>query len=305
MIYYKLVIKLLYFRKKIIRYLLNTYLPSLRGVKITCNSLSDGAGAVFLRIYTAIVYSAKIGAEYVHTPISTLEHNYNFDTKYEKKWEEYFRFLVQYKRIKNTDLIISINSFTQVFIYFIFYKYFYAKRIVFKYKFHNLDTIGLNPSEFISTNNILKSYLNIKKTNFENIPSLNIVIHVRRGDVSIKENYNRFTHNSEINLKIITLKNLLKNSTYIYKIHLISQGKIEDFLDITNVDCYHLGCDPIEDFDKMKNADILFTSKSSFSYLAAIFCSGVVIYEQFWLSPLRHWIESDKMDNIPHSIYKY
>jgi hypothetical protein len=138
--------------------------------------LSDGAGAVFLRIYTAIVYSDKIGAEYIHTPVLSLEHNYNFDFEYEKKWEEYFSFLDKFKKIKNKDIIISINSFTQLFKYFIFYRIFFSERIVFKYKFHNLDSIGLNQSEFIYINNILKKFLNINKYNFDNTNALNVVL---------------------------------------------------------------------------------------------------------------------------------
>ena len=302
----KIKVNILFFlRNELVNYMLNSYLPNLKNPKITCNSLSDGAGAVFLRIYTAIIYSHKIGGHYFHTPISSLEHNYYNDVEYVSKWEKYFGFLSNYSKIKQTDIIVSIDSFKQIFFYFIYYKFLYAKKIIFKFKFHHPAYINLNPSDFISLNQSLKNCIISNNEKLKNNGKLNIIIHIRRGDVSIDKNYNRFTHNQDINSKIIELKYILDDLELRYNFHLISQGSIKDFKNISNIDYYHLGLDPIADFDKMVNADILLTSKSSFSYLSAVFCSGLVIYEEFWLFPLDKWLTINQKSNLYNYLRKF
>jgi len=48
----------------------------------------------------------------------------------------------------------------------------------------------------------------------------------------------------------------------------------------------------------MATADALIISRSSFSYLAALFSKGIVIYYPFWHQPLKEWLISDMNGNI-------
>lgn len=74
-------------------------------------------------------------------------------------------------------------------------------------------------------------------------------------------------------------------------------NRIEDFDVIPNLrKCINL--DPIETLKGMATADALIISRSSFSYFAALFNKGMVIYYPFWHQPLNDWLTSDINGNI-------
>jgi len=75
-------------------------------------------------------------------------------------------------------------------------------------------------------------------------------------------------------------------------------NRIEDFDVIPNLKkCINL--DPIETLKGMATADALIISRSSFSYFAALFNKGMVIYYPFWHQPLKEWLISDISGNLP------
>ena len=49
----------------------------------------------------------------------------------------------------------------------------------------------------------------------------------------------------------------------------------------------------------MATADALIISRSSFSYFAALFSRGIIIYFAFWHHPLKEWLTSDINGNLP------
>ena len=49
----------------------------------------------------------------------------------------------------------------------------------------------------------------------------------------------------------------------------------------------------IDTFMGMVNSDILVTSASSFSYIAAFLNEGEIYYKKFWHPPMEKWIVSD------------
>ena len=61
----------------------------------------------------------------------------------------------------------------------------------------------------------------------------------------------------------------------------------------------HLNGDARKAFLHLTQADVLVTSKSCFSYLAALLnAKGVIMFTQFWHPPLREdWIILDKNGN--------
>jgi hypothetical protein len=69
-----------------------------------------------------------------------------------------------------------------------------------------------------------------------------------------------------------------------------SMNHLEDFDSIPNLS-RSVNLDPIETLRRMSTADALIMSRSSFSYLAALFnADGIVIYHPFWHSPLADWV---------------
>ena len=63
--------------------------------------------------------------------------------------------------------------------------------------------------------------------------------------------------------------------------------------------------DPIDSIQRMACSDIFVTSRSAFSYLAAIKNShGIVICHSFWHPPLPGWIQSDQQNLFSESLFR-
>ncbi|GGH56494.1 hypothetical protein HNQ91_000015 [Filimonas zeae] len=119
---------------------------------------------------------------------------------------------------------------------------------------------------------------------------LNVAIHVRRGDILPgQQNQNpnlvmRWQDNSYFE-KVLTRVLAVIPTTRPVAIYLFSQGNREDFSEFEKFENIHFCLDmgPKESFLHMVFADILITSKSSFSYKPALISKGIkVCPENFW-----------------------
>jgi len=73
--------------------------------------------------------------------------------------------------------------------------------------------------------------------------------------------------------------------------HIYSQGNIENFNCYKNDDViFHIDEDVTTTFIGLVGSDILVTSASSFSYIAAILTDAEVYYLPFWHKPKKSWI---------------
>lgn len=118
----------------------------------------------------------------------------------------------------------------------------------------------------------------------------NIAIHVRRGDIVVAEdnrNQNLAMRWQNNDYFINVLKGVVQHikPQKPVAIYLFSQGKVEDFADFGDFANLHFCLDMAADdsFLHMVYADLLITSKSSFSYKPALISKGVKICpEGFW-----------------------
>ena len=144
---------------------------------------------------------------------------------------------------------------------------------------------------------------------------LNIAIHIRRGDIVIgqkNKNSNLLLRwqGNEYFIKILgNVLNSIKTDKSI-AIYLFSQGKIEDFLEFEQFENLHycLDVNPIDSFLHMVYADILISSKSSFSYKPALLNKGIKVCPyNFWhgYPSLDDWWLVDNDGNSQSLINKY
>jgi len=157
---------------------------------------------------------------------------------------------------------------------------------------------------------------------------LNIIVHIRRGDVDSRpDTLARYTSNEDYVSIIKKLLYLLEDLDYKnvlgredYEIHLYSEGKPEDFGDIQNLPNtqFHLNDDLFETMHHMRNADILVGSFSAFSAYARTFMKGIPIFPaiqvetegvpfkdgdfkeehfEYWWDQRKDAIKSNKCDN--------
>lgn len=119
---------------------------------------------------------------------------------------------------------------------------------------------------------------------------LNIAVHIRRGDIVIGQT----TQAEGLTKRWLTTEysaNIIKSIVSIipkdkkYQIYVFSQGEIADFPELQDIEhlVYCLDMPARESFLHMVKADILITSKSSFSYKPALLSDGIKICpKQFW-----------------------
>ncbi|MFA5329759.1 MAG: hypothetical protein WC384_18330 [Prolixibacteraceae bacterium] len=120
--------------------------------------------------------------------------------------------------------------------------------------------------------------------------TFNIAIHIRRGDIEIEKKNNnpnllmRWQDNNYfINILSKVVENLKTEKTL--AIYLFSQGNPDDFFEFNKFENIHycLDMSAQDSFVNMVFADLLITSKSSFSYKPALLSNGIKICpKDFW-----------------------
>ncbi|MDO7138871.1 hypothetical protein [Algibacter lectus] len=123
-----------------------------------------------------------------------------------------------------------------------------------------------------------------------NQDNFNIAIHVRRGDITIgqeSKNTNllmRWQDNDYFKNVLLSVTNTIKTQKPI-AIYLFSQGNKKDFQEFNEFKnlTFCLDMNAQDSFEHMAYADLLITSKSSFSYKPALLSNGIKVCPQnFW-----------------------
>ena len=123
---------------------------------------------------------------------------------------------------------------------------------------------------------------------------VNVAIHIRRlntHDLTLPyvEDCRVNTPNDYYLNVIQRIRNVNKGKNLLF--HIYSQGEVENFDCFKSDDTvFHINTDLCESFISMVAADILVTSFSSLSYVAAFLNTGIVYYHSFWHPPKETWI---------------
>lgn len=132
---------------------------------------------------------------------------------------------------------------------------------------------------------------------FSNEPKKDIIsVHIRRGDVDCNEGWKSERYLSPeyyVNILDILVKKYPN-----YKVVIYSQ------YNFWNESSYYEKFNPelkietpiIETWADIITSKVFVMSKSSFSYVPALFNSGQIVYTPFWHKPLNNWIDVGKDD---------
>jgi len=221
---------------------------------LTIAGKKDGFGAQYQALMSGIAFCEYKNYSYIHTPFETIEHT--------ETTESLNRFI----GIKSDDGVgKEIPDMTEPFIPQVHF--------------------SENPSLFYTPHvlqKIKRMYYSVAKPDK---CKYDIAIHIRRGDIkpSAKE---RYTSNEFYSTLITEFKCKYPH----YKIGIYSVGQERDFggLNLENI-YFCLNEDIEKSFHDLVTAKILVTSKSSFSYSAALLSEGDIYYLPFWHRPLSQW----------------
>lgn len=223
-------------------------------INYTITGKIDGFGAQYQAIMSGIAYCNFKNYNYIHTPFKQIQHNGN---------------------------IKSLN-------YFIGIPYLLSNKNNIDISEPYAETVhwSNNPSEYYTPDVIAllrKYYYSTPKPVINNV---DIAIHIRRGDVNLKNHPDRYTSNSDYN-KIIKL---LNNKYPTNNIVIFSEGSKKHFADLKGKNLsFRLNRTIEETFHSLVTAKILITAKSSFSYSAALLNPNEIYYINFWHKPLINW----------------
>jgi hypothetical protein len=234
----------------------------------------DGFGAQYLRIIALYILSKYNNWIFHYRPFSSMEHNYENDPLFIEKKEE----LINLKN--NIENIDSIK-----------YKYENIHHSSFLANFeHNIDLCY--KSEQMAF--LKKCFWEKKEKDIFKNCKINVAVHIRRLNSHDGGTSNAGIRISTPNLYYLNIMNKIR-SKYADKnllFHIYSQGNTSDFLDLVKINDteLHLNADVESTFTSMVAADILVTSPSCLSYVAALLSDGEIWYKKFWHPPVNDWI---------------
>lgn len=235
--------------------------------RITNPERGDGFGAQFQTTIFSVIFAELNGFDFVYTPFKNMEHNYDNDPQFIAKKEWLINFIDNFE-LNNGDAPRQDMG----------------KMIQF---FESHLTECAQSQSLKKIKEIFRKNKNVR--NYFDKDHLNIVIHIRRPN-SHDSRIDGTNTPDELFLNIIDQLRILysdKNPLF----HLHSQGDKENFKNYSAPDIVlHLNESTEDSFTEMVLADVLVTSRSSFSYTAGILSQGTVYYMPFWHPPLPGWI---------------
>lgn len=234
--------------------------------------VNDGFGAQFQKIIQTYIYCKINNLNYAYNKLDYVEHNYNNDNEFNNKLEELMN-------LKDNIINVSTNMDCS---------YLDFNSIVRIYFENKIDLCC--ESEHMKF--IKDCFWQNKSKNYFNNNKINVAIHIRRENSHDKgQAGERATTPNSYYLNIMnSIREKYKNSNKELLFHIYSQGNIENFRDLDSIDVkLYINFDIIESFIGMVSAEILVTSPSSLSYVAALISDGEIYYKPFWHNPRRGW----------------
>jgi hypothetical protein len=235
----------------------------------TTHKAFDGVGAQYQRIIQTYIYCKSTGLQFVYTPFDTIEHNYQNDPNFINQQEELVNLYNNLPLVKGTQA--NPIGYGKVMPWFE----------------SNID-MACN-SEHMKF--IKKCFWENKDRDVYKNNKKNIAIHIRRSNTGDKGTAGeRITTPDEYYLNI--MKNIRnKYQAEDLQFHIYSQGNLGNFDKYKEKDVVlHIDEAVNTSFICMVGADILVTSPSSFSYIAALISDGEIYYKRFWHKPCTNWI---------------
>ena len=245
------------------------------------NKQTDGFGSQFQNIIAAIIYASLNNLEYVHRPLTEMEHNYDNDEDYIPTLNDSMNIDSKFRRIEQVDMNNRHKETN-------FKKYFDQ----------NIDKC-LNSD---ALKEFKKNYMDNKLEKYVFLPvdKFNISIHIRSlnshdSKSCYANRFKKFGVKEQNELALTLMKTLTKKyNDKDIMFHIFSQGSITEFEILTkNFDnlTFHLDEQVELTFHLMVLSDVLVITKSSMSYTAALLTEGEVYYKPFWHCAGKKWIK--------------
>ena len=252
---------------------------------ITCrldDCPTEGGGSQALMMMIVIDFARTLGLDYFHSPFMAIQHADRPQEAWLAAWEGLFNF--GHGEVRADAANREVFAATAI--------NFDSIRSLFGElrPYNNHDTHVIPQFSAASIGEFRRKYHANKspRTN----QRLTVCVHLRR--------FNRFDNNvdyvapfSRVARTLAEVRTVLDAKGIEYAVHLFSQGHLSELPEtLRNGVELHLDSDPIQSLEELVEADVLLTSRGSFSYVAGLLCDGIVICEPFY-PPQSNWLVCD------------
>jgi len=238
---------------------------------ITNDLRDDGFGAQYQSIIWTILFAEVKGDTFLYSDIVRMDNDTG-DTK------KYLEDAIHCMNIKgHYPQVESVGGITM-----------YAPKWPYFYK-----EIEREMERFHATSSFqkIKSLYYMNKTNPYSSSHTHVAVHIRRPRPFDTRTQGVDTPDEYYVNCMRAVQQMYTSASKPLLFHIFSTGTERAFEVYKQFPCvFHLDESTFETFNKMVYADILITSPSSFSYVAALLTDGIVIYKPFWHPPRKQWL---------------
>jgi hypothetical protein len=232
---------------------------------------TDGFGAQYQKTIETYIYCKFVNLSFLYRPFISVEHNYDNDIYYIDKLEKLMNLKDNIENINKKQNVNNVDF----------------GKIVMPFFEKNIDEC----CESKHMDFIKECFWKNKDRNYFNNNKFNVAIHIRRENIIDRGLAgDRVTTPNSYYLSVMNnIRNTYKDKNI--QFHIYSQGNITNFTDLISDDVmFYINYDIIETFKGLVSAEVLVTSPSSFSYVAALISDGKIYYKKFWHNPRKDWI---------------
>jgi len=239
----------------------------------------DGFGSQFQRIIYSILFAEFHRILFIYKDIETMEHNYDNENDFLDKATKCMNIKGHYLELSQ----INNDNYTEI-------KYINGEH---NYGFcdKNIDMVTGDNAIF---NKIKCCFWENKNRNFFENNKFNISVHIRRPNVHDNRVYGADTPDKYFLNVINHIRTKYSDKDLLF--HIYSQGEIENFNHYLADDTVlHINEEVTQTFIGLVAADLLVTSRSSFSYVAALLSDAEIYHLPYVYHPTKKiWINTEE-----------
>ena len=245
----------------------------------TAHTRRDGLGSQILSRLTIQATADDIGVKYAHTPFGEIAHGEGDPETWVARCAAAFDLGAGVRQRDDVDLpLIDFRKY-------VFRTDLWSRPhlIEFTHMYEHCDRFPDLLRNVVPNNSVKKEFVG---------QFLTVAVHIRRGDVSPNMTSERYVSADRIYANVIAIEDALKANGFRCQINIYSNGSAAEFEAFAKHGMHlHLDLGALETFEAMKKADVLMTANSSFSYDAALYSNGLVIYHKTKRPPLSDWVK--------------
>lgn len=258
------------------------YPHELQPYYVTNFCMGDGFGSQFHHIIAYLLFCFKFKLNFIYSPISRIEHNYQNEPDFINKMENLINISPFFTNIGDEKCKLDPKPITNL------YDKVNANDFNIKY------LIDYNINEFATEESLGKIrtmfWANKNKEEVFNNGKTNVAVHIRRVNAHDNQIQNRMNIEDKYFLNVIQrVREEHKDKDLLF--HIYSQGELNSF-DVfkSNDIILHINEDICKTFIDLVGAEILVTSSSALSFTAAFLNSGIIYSTNHCHPPRSSWI---------------